>query len=75
MIPNKIRRTINVDGIKYEYCVRGKQKHSKDVYIKNLTTNKQISWYVDDHFENVAITAKDIRNLILNDQLFGVTVK
>lgn len=73
MIPKKLRRTIDVDGTKYEYCIQG--RHSKDIYIKNLTTNEQINWYVDDHMEEAQITPKDIRELILTRQLGGVKAR
>jgi len=73
MIPKSKRRTITVDGVEYEYCIQG--RHSKDIYIKNLKTNEQVKWYVDDHMEYTPITPKDIRELILNRKLFGVDAR
>lgn len=66
MIPKKIRRTIKLDGVEYEYCVTG----CTTIYIKNLTTNKTVEKYYDNKWKwLVQIKPDDIVQLIYDNNL------
>ena len=71
MIPKKIRRTIIVNDVEYEYCITGWKLlkrmingHSNvRVFIKNLTTNATINKYYD---YECSLGPADIRKIILD---------
>ena len=43
MIPKSKRRKIIINGVEYEYCISG----FVSIYIKNLATKQQTSWYLE----------------------------
>jgi len=61
MIPKKIRRTIIVNDVEYEYCITG--HWDARVFIKNLTTNATTSKYFD---YECSLGPADIRQIILD---------
>ena len=62
-IPKNKRRTIVVNGTRYEYCITG----FVTVYIKNLDTGNEFSWWEDWKRKwSWQIGPKDIRKLIVD---------
>jgi hypothetical protein len=64
MIPKKIRRTIIVDDVEYEYCITGCCEDAR-VFIKNMTSNKSCKRY----YEEQSITPSDVRKIILEENI------
>ena len=62
MIPKKKRRTITVNGTKYEYCLSG----YVNLFIVNLKTGEKATDFQDVEPDwKVQIKPKDIRNWII----------
>jgi hypothetical protein len=62
MIPENKRRTIVINDIEYEYAITN--HYSKNIFIKNLTTNHTCKKYYD---YECSITPSDIRQIILDE--------
>lgn len=62
MIPKKIRRTIVVNDVEYEYCITGHR--DARVFIKNLTTKATTTKYYDDE---CSITPVQICKIIIEE--------
>jgi len=72
MIPKSKRRKIIINGVEYEYCISG----FVSIYIKNLATKQQTSWYLELKPKwGVQFSPKDIKEIILNGELMGVKAR
>lgn len=72
MIPKSKRKTIDVNGTKYEYCVTGYVA----VFIKNLTTMEEIHWHQEVKPKwKTPVTPRDIRELIVIGSLWGTAAR
>jgi hypothetical protein len=71
-IPRNKRRTIIVNGIKWEYCI----SNFVSIYLKNLLTKEQYSWYLEVKPKwGTQFTPKDVEELITEKSLDGIDWK
>jgi hypothetical protein len=71
-IPRNKRRTIIVDGVKWEYCIR----NFVSIYLKNLLTKEKYSWYLEVKPKwGTQFTPKDVEELITKKSLAGIDWK
>ena len=66
MIPNNIRRTMNIGKDRYEYAVTG--KYEKSIFIKNLGTKKSCTMFLDRGY-SVAVPPSQIKQWIIEKKL------
>jgi len=71
-IPRNKRRTIIVNGIKWEYCI----SNFVSIHLKNLLTKEQYSWYFEVKPKwGTQLTPKDVEELITKKNLAGIDWK